>query len=66
MSEIRHGDMVTSNFFKGTRVVVGTSTVVSDRKVTENGEPTTQTLWEVRAPEEEFRLRIREQELEKV
>ena len=37
-----------------------------DRKVTKDGEPTTQTLWEVRASEEEFRLRIREQELEKV
>jgi hypothetical protein len=37
MSDIRHGDTVTSKFFKGTR-----------------------------AHEEEFRLRIREQELEKV
>ena len=34
MSEIRHGDTVTSKFFKGTGVVVGTSTVISDRKVT--------------------------------
>ena len=65
MSEIQHGDTVTSKFFKGTGVVVGTSTVISDRKVTPGEEPTTQTLWEVRAPEEEFRLRIREQELEK-
>ena len=65
MSEIRHGDTVTSKFFKGPGVVVGTSTVISDRKVIADEEPTTQTLWEVRAPEEEFRLRIREQELEK-
>ena len=66
MSEIRHGDMVTSKFFKGTGVVVGTRTVISDKKVVPGEEPKTQTLWEVRAPEEEFRLRIREQELEKV
>ena len=66
MSEIQHGDTVTSKFFKGTGVVVGTSTVISDRKIKEGSEPTTQTLWEVRAHEEEFRLRIREQELEKV
>ena len=66
MSEIRHGDTVTSKFFKGTGVVVGTSTVISDRKVIPGEEPTTQTLWEVRAPDEEFRLRIREQEWEKV
>ena len=66
MSEIRHGDTVTSKFFKGTGVVVGPSTVISDKKVVPGEEPKTQTLWEVRAPEEEFRLRIREQELEKV
>ncbi len=66
MSEIRHGDTVTSKFFKGTGVVVGTSTVISDKKVVPGEEPKTQTLWEVRAHEEEFRLRIREQELEKV
>ena len=66
MSEIRHGDTVKSKFFKGTGVVVGTSTVISDKKVVPGEAPTTQTLWEVRAPEEEFRLRIREQELEKV
>ena len=66
MSEIRHGDTVKSKFFKGTGVVVGTSTVISDKKVVPGEEPTTQTRWEVRAPEEEFRLRIREQELEKV
>ena len=66
MNEIRHGDTVKSKFFKGTGVVVGTSTVISDKKVVPGEEPTTQTLWEVRAPEEEFRLRIREQELEKV
>ena len=66
MSEIRHGDTVKSKFFKGTGVVVGTSTVISDKKVIPGEEPKTQTLWEVRAPEEEFRLRIREQELEKV
>ena len=66
MSEIRHGDTVTSKFFKGTGVVVGTSTVISDKKIVPGEEPKTQTLWEVRAPEEEFRLRIREQELEKV
>ena len=66
MSEIRHGDTVTSKFLKGTGVVVGSSTVISDKKVVPVEEPTTQTLWEVRAPEEEFRLRIREQELEKV
>jgi|TARA_R100001079_G_C4428930_1_gene143261 hypothetical protein len=66
MSEIRHGDTVKSKFFKGTGVVVGTSTVISDKKVVPGEEPKTQTLWEVRAPEEEFRLRIREQELEKV
>ena len=65
MSEIRHGDTVKSKFFKGTGVVVGTSTVISDKKVVPGEEPKTQTLWEVRAPEEEFRLRIREQELEK-
>tara|TARA_X000001388_G_scaffold11273_1_gene6856 strand:- start:369 stop:632 length:264 start_codon:yes stop_codon:yes gene_type:complete len=59
MSEIRHGDTVTSKFFKGTGVVVGSTEVVCSRT------STTQTLWEVRAPEEEFRLRIREQELEK-
>ena len=64
MSEIRHGDIVISPFFRGTGVVVGTSTVISDRKVKSDGEPATQTLWEVRASEEEFRLRIREQELE--
>jgi len=58
MSEIRHGDTVTSKFFKGTGVVVGSTEVVCNRT------NTTQTLWEVRAPEEEFRLRIREQELE--
>ena len=65
MSEIRHGDTVKSKFFKGTGVVVGTSTVLSDKKVVPGEEPPTQPLWEVRAPEEEFRLRIREQELEK-
>jgi len=66
MSEIQHGDIVTSKFFKGTGVVVGTSEVRSDRVVAEGELGNTQTLWEVRAPEEEFRLRIREQELEKV
>jgi len=60
MSEIRHGDTVTSKFFKGTGVVVGSTEVVCSR------EGTIQTLLEVRAHEEEFRLRIREQELEKV
>lgn len=60
MSEIRHGDTVTSKFFKGTGVVVGSTEVVCSR------EGTTQTLLEVRAHEEEFTLRIREQELEKV
>ncbi len=66
MSEIQHGDIVTSKFFKGTGVVVGTSEVRSDRVVAEGELGNTQTLWEVRTPEEEFRLRIREQELEKV
>ena len=60
MSEIRHGDTVTSKFFKGTGVVVGSTEVVCSR------EGTIQTLLEVRAHEEEFTLRIREQELEKV
>jgi|TARA_Y100000004_G_scaffold42697_1_gene46737 hypothetical protein len=60
MSDIRHGDTVTSKFFKGTGVVVGSTEVVCSR------EGTIQTLLEVRAHEEEFRLRIREQELEKV
>ena len=58
MSEIQHGDIVTSKFFKGTGVVVGHAEVVCSRT------DTTQTLWEVRTHEEEFRLRIREQELE--
>ena len=60
MSEIRHGDTVKSKFFKGTGVVVGSTEVVCSR------EGTIQTLLEVRAHEEEFTLRIREQELEKV
>ena len=60
MTEIQHGDSVTSKFFKGTGVVVGSTELVCSRT------STAQTLWEVRAPEEEFRLRIREQELEKV
>ena len=60
MSDIRHGDTVTSKFFKGTGVVVGSTEVVCSR------EGTIQTLLEVRAHEEAFRLRIREQELEKV
>jgi len=60
MTEIQYGDTVTSKFFKGTGVVVGSTEVVCSR------EGTIQTLLEVRAHEEEFRLRIREQELEKV
>ena len=60
MTEIQYGDTVTSKFFKGTAVVVGSTEVVCSR------EGTTQTLLEVRAHEEEFTLRIREQELEKV
>ena len=60
MSEIRHWDTVKSKFFKGTGVVVGATEVVCTRTNTR------QTLLEVRAHEEEFRLRIREQELEKV
>ena len=60
MTEIQYGDTVTSKFFKGTGVVVGSTEVVCSR------EGTTQTLIEVRAHEEEFTLRIREQELEKV
>ena len=60
MNEIRHGDTVKSKFFKGTGVVVGATEVVCTKT------NTSQTLLEVRAHEEEFRLRIREQELEKV
>ena len=56
--ELKHGDTVTSKFFKGTGVFVGYTEVPA-----RNGE--TQTLLEVRAPEEDFSLLIREQELEK-
>jgi hypothetical protein len=56
--ELRPGDAVTSPFFKGTGVFVGYATV-------EGKEGQAQTLLEVRAPEEEFSLLIRERELEK-
>jgi len=55
---LKPGDTVTSPFFKGTAVFVGYAEVPSR-------EGQTQTLLEVRAPEEEFSLLIRERELEK-
>ena len=65
MSEIQHGDIVTSKFFKGAGVVVGTSEVRSDRVVAEGDLGNTQTLVEVGVPDEDFRLRIRPRELER-
>ena len=56
--ELRPGDTVSSPFFKGTGVFVGYAEVASREGVI-------QTLLEVRAPDEEFTLLIRERELEK-
>ena len=56
--ELQHGEAVTSKFFKGTGVFVGYTEVPA-----RNGE--IQTLLEVRAPEEDFSLLIREKELER-
>ena len=64
--ELQHGDTVTSKFFKGTGVVIGFSEVRSDRVVAEGDLGNTQTLVEVGVPDEDFRLRIRLRELERV